>query len=171
MLTEQGKTWSLFSMADGHEEVEAQVNELLRSSGSETRLTPSPRNCSTVTANCSTWRCVRSRPGLLLLDEPTSGVSTREKEYVIETIVEVGRAEGVTTVTIEHDMDIVTASRTASSPFIRGLSTGSARRRCSKPTTISGDSPGVGEDESEPLLSVRGLNAAVEGFQVTVVTS
>ncbi|MFP8958070.1 ABC transporter ATP-binding protein [Natrialbaceae archaeon A-CW3] len=46
-------------------------------------------------------------PTYLLLDEPTSGVATREKEYVIETIVQASEADGVTTVTIEHDMDLV----------------------------------------------------------------
>jgi len=46
-------------------------------------------------------------PEYLLLDEPTSGVATREKEYVIETVVEASEADDVTTVTIEHDMDIV----------------------------------------------------------------
>ena len=48
-------------------------------------------------------------PRYLLLDEPTSGVATREKEYVIETIVEASEARDVTTVTIEHDMDLVKA--------------------------------------------------------------
>jgi len=42
-----------------------------------------------------------------LLDEPTSGVGAKEKEYVIETVVEASESQNVTTVTIEHDMDIV----------------------------------------------------------------
>jgi len=46
-------------------------------------------------------------PEYLLLDEPTSGVGATEKEYVIETIVEASQEQNVTTVTIEHDMDIV----------------------------------------------------------------
>lgn len=46
-------------------------------------------------------------PTYLLLDEPTSGVSARETENVIETIAAVSEEERVTTVTIEHDMDIV----------------------------------------------------------------
>lgn len=46
-------------------------------------------------------------PKYLLLDEPTSGVAQEEKEYVIETIVEASETNNVTTVTIEHDMDIV----------------------------------------------------------------
>lgn len=46
-------------------------------------------------------------PEYLILDEPTSGVSAREKENVIETIIDVSEAEETTTITIEHDMDIV----------------------------------------------------------------
>jgi len=46
-------------------------------------------------------------PEYLLLDEPTSGVGSEEKEYVIETVVEASDEQNVTTVTIEHDMDIV----------------------------------------------------------------
>ena len=47
------------------------------------------------------------RPRLLLLDEPTSGVSTREKTPIMDTITSVVRAEGITAVIIEHDMDVV----------------------------------------------------------------
>jgi branched-chain amino acid transport system ATP-binding protein len=47
------------------------------------------------------------RPKLLFLDEPTSGVSTREKAPIMEIITAVVRAEGITAVVIEHDMDIV----------------------------------------------------------------
>jgi branched-chain amino acid transport system ATP-binding protein len=47
------------------------------------------------------------RPQLLFLDEPTSGVSTREKSQIMDTISSVVRSGGVTAVIIEHDMDIV----------------------------------------------------------------
>ncbi|HZS32583.1 MAG TPA: ABC transporter ATP-binding protein [Methylomirabilota bacterium] len=47
------------------------------------------------------------RPKLLFLDEPTSGVSTREKAPIMDIITNVVRAEGITAVVIEHDMDIV----------------------------------------------------------------
>ena len=49
------------------------------------------------------------RPKLLFLDEPTSGVSTREKAPIMDVISQVVRAEGITAVVIEHDMDIVYA--------------------------------------------------------------
>jgi branched-chain amino acid transport system ATP-binding protein len=47
------------------------------------------------------------KPTLLFLDEPTSGVSTRDKGRIMETIATIVRAEGITAVIIEHDMDVV----------------------------------------------------------------
>jgi branched-chain amino acid transport system ATP-binding protein len=47
------------------------------------------------------------RPKLLFLDEPTSGVSTRDKAQIMDTVSSVVRAGQVTAVVIEHDMDVV----------------------------------------------------------------
>ena len=47
------------------------------------------------------------RPKLLFLDEPTSGVSTRDKLQIMDTVSSVVRAGNVTAVVIEHDMDVV----------------------------------------------------------------
>jgi branched-chain amino acid transport system ATP-binding protein len=48
------------------------------------------------------------RPKLLLLDEPTSGVSVSEKYPMMDTISEALGASDVTVLFVEHDMDIVT---------------------------------------------------------------
>ena len=47
------------------------------------------------------------RPRLLFLDEPTSGVSTREKAPIMDVISSIVRSQGITAVVIEHDMDII----------------------------------------------------------------
>lgn len=47
------------------------------------------------------------RPKLLLLDEPTSGVSTREKGAIMETVSSVVRSDKTSAVIVEHDMDVV----------------------------------------------------------------
>jgi branched-chain amino acid transport system ATP-binding protein len=47
------------------------------------------------------------KPKLLFLDEPTSGVSTRDKGQIMDTIASVVRREGITAVIVEHDMDVV----------------------------------------------------------------
>jgi branched-chain amino acid transport system ATP-binding protein len=46
-------------------------------------------------------------PRLLLMDEPTSGVAAAEKMGIVETLVGVLRAAGVTAVFVEHDMEVV----------------------------------------------------------------
>ena len=47
------------------------------------------------------------KPQLLLMDEPTSGVSSNEKFGIMETIVSALRAEKVAALFVEHDMEIV----------------------------------------------------------------
>ena len=47
------------------------------------------------------------RPKLLFLDEPTSGVSTRDKTQIMDTVSSVVRSGAVTAVVIDHDMDVV----------------------------------------------------------------
>ena len=47
------------------------------------------------------------RPKLLFLDEPTSGVSTREKAPIMDIITSVVQSGRITAVIIEHDMDVV----------------------------------------------------------------
>lgn len=48
------------------------------------------------------------RPKLLLLDEPTSGVSSEEKHDIIKKILEIQKSLGDTTILmVEHDFDIV----------------------------------------------------------------
>lgn len=49
-------------------------------------------------------------PQVILLDEPTSGVSTRDKYRIMEILVSASRQIGIqTTLQVEHDMDIVFA--------------------------------------------------------------
>jgi branched-chain amino acid transport system ATP-binding protein len=46
-------------------------------------------------------------PKLLLLDEPTSGVSSAEKMPLMEVVFDAIRSGGVTVLFVEHDMDVV----------------------------------------------------------------
>ncbi|ELY37480.1 ABC transporter ATP-binding protein [Natronorubrum tibetense] len=107
-LSRYDRTLSMRSLDDGHEDVEQTIDDLLvqfrlediEHEVAET-LPHGDRKLLDVAMSFAL------DPQYLLLDEPTSGVATQEKEYVIETIVEASEAEGVTTVTIEHDMDLV----------------------------------------------------------------
>jgi branched-chain amino acid transport system ATP-binding protein len=48
-----------------------------------------------------------AKPRVLLLDEPTSGVSAEEKFGIMELIIRAVKAEGVTVIFVEHDMEVV----------------------------------------------------------------
>jgi branched-chain amino acid transport system ATP-binding protein len=47
------------------------------------------------------------KPKILLMDEPTSGVSIEEKFQVMDTLVNVLRQGDITTIFVEHDMEVV----------------------------------------------------------------
>src|SRR3954463_12553420 len=48
-----------------------------------------------------------ARPRVLLLDEPTSGVSSEEKFGIMQMVLDAVRAEGTTVLFVEHDMEVV----------------------------------------------------------------
>ncbi|MBV9190164.1 MAG: ABC transporter ATP-binding protein [Betaproteobacteria bacterium] len=48
-----------------------------------------------------------ARPRILLLDEPTSGVSAAEKFGIMQMVLDGVRAEGATVLFVEHDMEVV----------------------------------------------------------------
>lgn len=48
-----------------------------------------------------------ARPKILLLDEPTSGVSAEEKYGVMDRVMAAVKAEGATVLFVEHDMEVV----------------------------------------------------------------
>ncbi len=98
----------LFSLSDEHEEVEQRADDLIEQfrleDAEETVADELPHGDRKLLDVAMSFAL---EPNYLLLDEPTSGVSAQETDYVIETIVEVSEQQNVTTVTIEHDMDLV----------------------------------------------------------------
>lgn len=60
------------------------------------------------------------KPKLLILDEPTSGVSTDEKHGLMATIMAALDERRVTAIFVEHDIDIVTKYATRVAAWISG---------------------------------------------------
>jgi branched-chain amino acid transport system ATP-binding protein len=109
ILSECDLTSSMFSLRDEHSEVEQKVEDLLVRFGLTEEADAVAEELPHGTRKLlDVAMSFGLDPEYLLLDEPTAGVSTSEKEYVIDTIAEVSKEQNVTTVTIEHDMDIVT---------------------------------------------------------------
>ena len=108
IFSRQGKTRRLFALADADAGVRSEARGILDQFG----LLP---KASVLAGGLSQGErklldvavAYALKPKLLFLDEPTSGVSTREKAPIMDIITHVVRSEGITAVIIEHDMDVV----------------------------------------------------------------
>ena len=108
VFSRQGKTRRMMALAGLDRAVHDEAAEVLRQFGLEGKarmlagaIAQGERKLLDVAV------AYALRPKLLFLDEPTSGVSTREKAPIMDIVTAVVRAEGITAVVIEHDMDIV----------------------------------------------------------------
>ena len=108
IFSREGKTRNLMTLADHDDDVRRETEGVLQQFGLDGKrdvtaggLAQGERKLLDVAV------AYALRPRLLFLDEPTSGVSTRDKLQIMDTISSVVRAGKVTAVIIEHDMDIV----------------------------------------------------------------
>ena len=108
IFSREGKTRKLMTLADHDDDVRRETEGVLQQFGLDGKrdvtaggLAQGERKLLDVAV------AYALRPRLLFLDEPTSGVSTRDKLQIMDTISSVVRAGNVTAVIIEHDMDIV----------------------------------------------------------------
>ncbi len=108
VFSREGKTRNLFTLAEKDDAVTQETLEVLREFGIEDKretlaggLAQGERKLLDVAVAHAL------RPKLLFLDEPTSGVSTRDKAQIMDTVSSVVRAGKITAVIIEHDMDVV----------------------------------------------------------------
>ena len=108
IFSREGKTRHLFALADRDAAVRREATEVLREFGLEAKagmvaggLSQGERKLLDVAV------AYALRPKLLFLDEPTSGVSTREKAPIMDIITGIVRSGRITAVIIEHDMDVV----------------------------------------------------------------
>ena len=108
IFSRQGKIAHLGSLAHLDHEVTHEADAILGQFGLASKRDDSARDLSQGERKLLDVALAYSlRPMLLFLDEPTSGVSTRDKGQIMDTIASVVRAEGITAVIVEHDMDVV----------------------------------------------------------------
>ena len=108
IFSREGKTTHLATFASADSAVWDEAREILRLFGLEAKarmlaggISQGERKLLDVAV------AYALRPKLLFLDEPTSGVSTREKAPIMDTITSVVRSTGISAAIIEHDMDVV----------------------------------------------------------------
>jgi len=108
IFSREGKTRRLFSLASSDHAVREEAYEVLREFGLQGKASQPAGGLSQGERKLLDIAVAYAlRPKLLFLDEPTSGVSTREKAPIMDTITSVVRSGKITAVIIEHDMDVV----------------------------------------------------------------
>ena len=108
IFTRQGKARRLWSLADSDRGVEAEAVEVLRLFGlDKKRSLPAGGLAHGERKLLDVAVAYALQPKILFLDEPTSGVGTRDKAQIMDTVAAVVRAGAGTAVVVEHDMDIV----------------------------------------------------------------
>jgi branched-chain amino acid transport system ATP-binding protein len=108
IFSRQGKTRTLMRLAESDRPVWQEAHEVLHLFGLEARASMLAGGLSQGERKLLDVAVAHAlRPQLLFLDEPTSGVSTREKAPIMDTITSVVRREGISAAIIEHDMDVV----------------------------------------------------------------
>ncbi|MEE9560261.1 MAG: ABC transporter ATP-binding protein [Acidiferrobacterales bacterium] len=108
IFSREGKTRKLFALAENDNDVTQEALDVLQQFGLESkRETPAGDLAQGERKLLDVAVAHALRPKLLFLDEPTSGVSTRDKVQIMDTIAAVVRAGKITAVIIEHDMDVV----------------------------------------------------------------
>lgn len=111
VVSQQDKPWRLFSDLSGDGAVRTRVEEIARIFGLEGRLDTQSRLLSQGEKKLlDVASAFALKPEVILLDEPTSGVSTAEKHGLVKTLIDAAKKAGVKAIIlIEHDMDLVAA--------------------------------------------------------------
>ncbi|MCS7106538.1 MAG: ABC transporter ATP-binding protein [Acidilobaceae archaeon] len=108
VASRKGITLKPFPPLRSHREVLEEAAEVAKAFGLEGSLDMLPTELSQGDRKVlDVAMALALRPRLLLLDEPTSGVATRDKFAIMERILAAVESYGAATIIVEHDMDVV----------------------------------------------------------------
>ena len=109
VVSQSGKSLNLFSSVKRDDAVERRVREVAAVFGLEGKLASEARLLSQGEKKLLDIASVFAlSPEVILLDEPTSGVSTGDKHGIMRSVVDAAKRAGVKAIIlVEHDMDLV----------------------------------------------------------------
>jgi branched-chain amino acid transport system ATP-binding protein len=109
VISQQGRQWRLFSPVSADAGVSNRVRDIAATFGLKDRLDDPARMLSQGEKKLlDVASAFALNPEVILLDEPTSGVSTSEKHGLMKTLIAAAKAASVKAIIlVEHDMDLV----------------------------------------------------------------
>jgi len=111
VVSRQKKRWRLFASLATDQAIAARVAEVADIFGLAQRLgTPAATLSQGEKKLLDVASAFALDPRIILLDEPTSGVSTAEKHGIMRTLIAAAKRAGVQSILlVEHDIDLVAA--------------------------------------------------------------
>jgi len=111
LISRQGKRWQLFARLASDQAIAARAREVAAMFGLTGRLATAAAALSQGEKKLlDVASAFALNPQVILLDEPTSGVSTADKHAIMQILIAAGRNAGVKAIVlVEHDMDLVAA--------------------------------------------------------------
>ena len=109
VVTQSGKSLRMFGSVDADPAIAARVREVAGIFGLEGKLGGEARLLSQGEKKLlDIASAFALSPEVILLDEPTSGVSTADKHGIMKSVIDAARRAGVKAIIlVEHDMDLV----------------------------------------------------------------
>jgi branched-chain amino acid transport system ATP-binding protein len=109
VITQTGKSLSMFAPLEGDAAIHARVREVAEIFGLEGKLASPARLLSQGEKKLlDIASAFALSPEVILLDEPTSGVSTADKHGIMKSVIDAAARAGVKAIIlVEHDMDLV----------------------------------------------------------------
>ena len=109
VISQEGKGLSFFGDVSRDESVRARVHEVASIFGLEKKLETEARYLSQGEKKLlDIASAFALQPEVILLDEPTSGVSSADKHGIMRNVVDAAKKAGVKAIIlVEHDMDLV----------------------------------------------------------------
>jgi branched-chain amino acid transport system ATP-binding protein len=109
VVSQKGRAWRFLSSVDRDPEIAARVRAVAAIFGFERKLDAEARSLPQGEKKLlDVASAFALAPEAILLDEPTSGVSTGDKHGIMKVLVEAAREAGVKAIIqVEHDMDLV----------------------------------------------------------------
>ena len=109
VVSQSGKSLSMFRSFEGDAAIRERVREVAAIFGLEGKLASQARLLSQGEKKLlDIASAFALAPEVILLDEPTSGVSTADKHGIMRSVVDAAKRAGVKAIIlVEHDMDLV----------------------------------------------------------------
>jgi branched-chain amino acid transport system ATP-binding protein len=109
IISREGKGGKIFASLSKDKAVHEQALEIAELFGLSDRLKETSKNCPQgIKKLLDVASAFALHPEIILLDEPTSGVSTSDKNKIMQVLLDASEKIGIKTILqVEHDMDIV----------------------------------------------------------------